>query len=222
MPRSSEQTHARIVNAAHVMFWRNGFVRASLDDIADEACVTKRTLYQHFRSKDDLMAEVLLRASELSMQRLRRYFDQDYDTPAAFVDAMFGELARWAASPRWMGAGFTRVAIELADLPGHPARTIARRHKQMLEIRFAAVLEKAHIPSASERACEIALLWEGAMTLTLIHADRRYIQVAASAAKRLLQSLEMQSTQFSPGHQPGAEPGGAGGSGVRCTKVSVR
>ena len=45
MPRSSEQTHARIVNAAHVMFWRNGFVRASLDDIADEACVTKRTLY---------------------------------------------------------------------------------------------------------------------------------------------------------------------------------
>ena len=48
------------------------------------------------------------------------------------------------------------------------------------------------------------------------------VEVAASAAKRLLQSLEKNSALPAPGHQPGAEPGGAGGSGVRCTKVSVR
>ena len=211
MPRSPQQTQARIVDAAHVMFWRNGFVRASLDDIAEEAHVTKRTLYQHFRSKDDLMAAVLLQASELSMQRLRRYFDQSYDTPAAFLDALFGDLAHWAAKPRWVGAGFTRVAIELADLPGHPARAVARRHKQTIEASFVAVLDKAGIPAAVERAREIMLLWEGAMTLTLIHADRSYIVAAAIAAKRLVNG----SDPLPCGPYPGAAPGGEGGSGVR-------
>jgi hypothetical protein len=33
--------------------------------------------------------------------------------------------------------GFTRLVIELADLPGHPARLIARRHKAMLETQLA-------------------------------------------------------------------------------------
>jgi len=188
MPRSSQQTHARIVDAAHMMFWRNGFVRASLDDIADQAHVTKRTLYQHFRSKDDLMAAVLLQASELSMQRLRRYFAQPYETPTAFFDAIFRDLAQWAARPHWTGAGFTRVAIELADLPGHPARAVARRHKQTVESSFVVLLEQAGIPSATERAREIMLLWEGAMTLTLIHADHGYIRAAAEAAKRLLEN----------------------------------
>src|SRR5262245_3137000 len=108
MPRSSEDTRMRIVGAAHGAFWRHGFVRASLEEIAEEASVTKRTLYQHFRSKDDLMAAVLLQASELSLLRLQRYFDQPLDTPSAIVESLFGELAAWAAKPRWSGAGFTR------------------------------------------------------------------------------------------------------------------
>jgi hypothetical protein len=37
-------------------------------------------------------------------------------------------LSGWASStPRWSGSGFTRLVVELADLPGHPARAIARR-----------------------------------------------------------------------------------------------
>lgn len=188
MPRSSEVTYQRIVAAAHGMFWRQGFVRTSLDDIADEAKVTKRTLYQHFRSKDDLMAAVLLQASELSIEKLRRYFEQPYDSPVEFLGSLFSELARWAAKPRWMGTGFTRVAIELADLPGHPARVVARRHKETVESLFVEILEAAGLPSPKDRAREIMLLWEGGMTLTLIHADRRYILAAAEAARRLLET----------------------------------
>jgi AcrR family transcriptional regulator len=170
------------------MFWRRGFVRASLDDIADEAKVTKRTLYQHFRSKDDLMAAVLLQASELSIEKLRRYFEQPHDSPVEFLDALFKDLAQWAARPRWMGAGFTRVAIELADLPGHPARIVARRHKQTMEGLFVEILDDARLPSPEDRAREIMLLWEGAMTLTLIHGDHRYIPAAAVAARRLVET----------------------------------
>ncbi len=45
------------------------------------------------------------------------------------IDGLFSELAVWADKPLWAGSGLTRLVIELADLPGHPARLIARRHK---------------------------------------------------------------------------------------------
>ena len=78
------------------------------------------------------------------------------------------------------------MAIELADLPGHPARTIARRHKAAVEDWFEGLMAKAGIAEPRERAREIVMLLEGAAVKILIHGDRSYAATAASAAKRLV------------------------------------
>jgi AcrR family transcriptional regulator len=184
MARSAAETRLRILDAAYGLFWRQGFVRVSMDQIAERADVTKRTLYQRFRSKDDLIAAALAHSSELALQRL-----EQFRLPAnrdAMIDSCFGQIADWAAKPRWSGAGFTRVAVELADLRGHPARTIARRHKAAVEAWFATRLAAAKVSSPRERAREIVLLMEGAMMLMLIHGDHGYAEAAARAAKRLV------------------------------------
>jgi AcrR family transcriptional regulator len=186
--RSAIETRQRIIDAAYGLFWRQGFVRASVDDVAQRAKLTKRTLYQHFRSKDDLMAAVLAHSSDLAFQRLQRISGRLPQDRNAMIDAVFAQLAEWAATPRWSGAGFTRVVSELADLPGHPAREIARRHKKAIELWFVELLEKAGVASPAERGREIALLMEGAISLILIHGDSRYADVAARAAKRLVNS----------------------------------
>jgi hypothetical protein len=93
----------------------------------------------------------------------------------------------WASkTPRWSGSGFTRLVVELADLPGHPARAIARRAKATTESWLTGLLEAARVPLPQERACELMLLMEGAMALMLIHGNRSYIEAAARAAKRLV------------------------------------
>ena len=102
------------------------------------------------------------------------------------IDAVFAEVAEWASKPRWSGAGFTRVVSELADLPGHPARAIARQHKAAIEVWFAELLAQAGVREPAARGREIALLMEGALSLMLIHGDRTYAEVAAQAAKRLV------------------------------------
>ena len=102
-----------------------------------------------------------------------------------FFDSLFHDLAKWAATPRYSGAGFTRVAMELADLPGHPARAVARQHKAAIERLLAEALAKAGVEASAERAREVALLMEGAMVLMLLHGDRAYAMAAATAAKRL-------------------------------------
>jgi AcrR family transcriptional regulator len=155
-----------------------------MDDIAARANITKRAMYQHFRSKDDLIAAALAQSSELAMQRLKK-FQRPADA-AKLIDTFFGDLAKWAATPRWSGGGFTRAVVELADLRGHPARAIARKHKAAVEMWLADSLTAARVSSAQDRAREIMLLMEGAMVLMLIHGDRDFVDAAAKAAKALM------------------------------------
>jgi AcrR family transcriptional regulator len=188
MRKKSELTRRRIVEAAYFLFYRKGFTRVSMDEIAARARVTKRTLYVYFRSKDDLLASTLLHYSELDRKRLQVIADRLPSEPDQMLDSFFGQLLDWASKPRWSGSGFTRLVVELADLPGHPARAIARRAKAVTEAWLAELLAKGRISRPSERAREVMLLMEGAMTLMLIHGDRRYGEVALRAAKRMIRS----------------------------------
>jgi AcrR family transcriptional regulator len=186
MPRSGARTRQRILDAAYKLFRRKGYTRVSMDEIAAATAVTKRTLYYHFDSKDSLLAAMLEAQHRLALEAFKTFGDRLSGSPEAIIDAMFKDLAAWSARPRWSGSGFTRLVVELADLPGHPARAIARRHKAMLEGHLADVLTSAGVVSPRERAREIWLLLEGAMALILVHGDRRYAEAAAQAARRLI------------------------------------
>lgn len=183
----ADRTRQRILDAAYKSFWRSGFTRTSIDSIAERANLTKRTLYSYFRSKDDLLAAVLFRYGELAEARLRRIGNQVPSDRNGMIKSFFGQLAGWAsATPRWTGSGFTRLVVELADLPGHPARAIARRHKATLEAWLSDRLKTARVTRSRERARELMLLMEGSMALMLIHEDQNYIFAAERAAKRLM------------------------------------
>lgn len=187
MRKKSDQTRRRITAAAYESFWRAGFMRTSVDGIAERAGVTKRTLYSHFRSKDDLLAAVLLRYNELALERLQRIGERMPADRDGLIDSFFSQLGRWASTtPRWSGSGFTRLAVELGDLPGHPARAIARRAKATTEAWLAGLLAGAGVPRSRARAREVMLLMEGAMALVLIHGDRTYIDAAARVARQLV------------------------------------
>lgn len=175
-----------MLDAAYKLFRRRGYTRVSIDEIAAAAKVTKKTLYYHFESKDALLAAVLETQSELALAAFRTFGDKLSGSPAAIADALFADLRVWSDTPRWAGSGFTRLVIELADLPGHPARRIARRHKAALESHFAELLAKAGAVAPKETAREIWLLSEGAISLILVHGDRGYAAAAATAARKLL------------------------------------
>ncbi|MEQ8710173.1 MAG: TetR/AcrR family transcriptional regulator [Rhodospirillales bacterium] len=57
----SEQKHQDIVAAAHDIFLKKGFSAAGMDEIAEAAGVSKRTVYSHFGSKEDMFVALLER-----------------------------------------------------------------------------------------------------------------------------------------------------------------
>lgn len=186
MPRSSEVTRKQILDAAYRLFRRQGYTRVSIDEIMRLAKLTKKTFYYHFKSKDALLASVLETQSELALAAFRTLALKLDGSPTAIVDTLFAELKVWADKPRWAGSGFTRLVIELADLPGHPARKIAHRHKSEVERHFTELLADAGAPSPKETAREIWLLSEGAISMILVHGDSSYAAAAAKAARKLL------------------------------------
>jgi hypothetical protein len=84
--------------------------------------------------------------------------------------------------PRWEGAGFTRLVMELADLPGHPARAVAREDKATVETWIASELAARNVPNATAKAGQLQLILEGCFALLVIHGDAAYIRHAAAAA----------------------------------------
>jgi AcrR family transcriptional regulator len=185
MSKQPADAKRRIIQAAYELFYKSGFARVSVDLIAEKAGFTKRTLYYHFKSKDHLLAEVIQFHHILAMERVREWSDRLTGELDAFLDSLFSQLSDWAAKPRWAGTGFTRVVMELADLPGHPARSIASRHKLAIETWLATEFAAKGVVEPDQFARQIVLLLEGSTTLMLIHRNRRYANAAADAAKAL-------------------------------------
>ncbi len=184
MRRTAEVTREKILGSAYTLFFRRGYSRVGVEDIAKAAGITKRTLYSHFDSKDALIGAVLQRQHEHAQAAIERWAQTLAGPLPAAIDRLFAEMANWAAMPRWAGAGFTRIAMELADLRGHPARLIARKHKEAVESRLASAL------GSPETAAQLMLLLEGAMVMLVISGDRRYAEAAAAAAKRLVAKVK--------------------------------
>jgi hypothetical protein len=115
------------------------------------------------------------------------------------IAKMFDDLSSWSSRPRWAGSGFSRVAMELADLPGHPARAIASRHKSLIEARLAEVFARGKIASPEVRAREIWLLSEGAMMCMVLHGNPNYVETAKRAALQLMgQPKKKATTEVGP------------------------
>ncbi|MEM8744471.1 MAG: TetR/AcrR family transcriptional regulator [Pseudomonadota bacterium] len=188
MPRDSTQTRKRIVDAAIALFYSEGIRRVSVDAVAEKAGVTKRTLYYHFRSKDDLVAAYLEARDQPNLSLMARWFDEaDGETPDK-IEAIFLNIAKSARHPKWKGCGFLRTAAELASTPGHPAVKVGAAHKRKFEDWVAEQLGRDGIADAPLLARQIVLLLDGAFSIMLIHRDPSYIEDAGRAAAGLVNS----------------------------------
>ncbi len=156
MPRTAIPARTRIIEAAYTLFYTQGYSQSGIDDIAAAAGLTKRTLYQHFDSKDALIAAVMEHDVALSMPRLSRWIEAVEVNLEAGIDARVSDLAAWAQMPGWMGSGFTRIVMELAG-PSTVIRCtkIARAHKKAIETRLARAI------GFPERAGELMIILEG-------------------------------------------------------------
>jgi AcrR family transcriptional regulator len=185
MPRNAIETQKRILTAAYRLFYKRGFARVSMDAVAEASGVTKRSVYYHFESKDALVAAVLQNQQSHALALVESWGNKPAVSPAKFLSNLFLELERWTTGAHWRGSGYTRLTMELADLPGHPARKAARQHKRAVEDWLAVKLSDLGALHPERLARETMLLIEGSLSLILIHGEAGYASAAAKVAEKL-------------------------------------
>jgi AcrR family transcriptional regulator len=182
MPRPADSTKARIVQAAARLFYEEGIRSVSVDAVAEKADVTKKTLYYHFRGKDDLVAAYLQSQDQPTLDLYARWFTETGGSAADKVRGLFTRFGEAASHPRWRGCGFLRTVAELASTPGHPAVKAGAAHKKRFEQWLADVLAEHGIEGRNELARHIVLLLDGAATVMLVHRDAAYVKAAGDLA----------------------------------------
>jgi len=190
MTRDSSETRRRLIAAADALFYRQGIRAVGVDAVAEAAGVTKRTLYYHFASKDDLIAAYLEARDLPTLGRYQQMIPEGKATAERRIRRIFEQLGKSAENPSWRGCSFLRAASEFANLPGHPARTIASRHKRRFEAWLEEVLAADGYGEAAALARQLMILIDGAIAQILIHREPSYALAAGDAAATLLKGAK--------------------------------
>ncbi|MCV3766890.1 TetR/AcrR family transcriptional regulator [Rhizobium sp. TRM95796] len=181
-------TRGKIVAAANRLFYREGIRAVSVDAVAAEAGITKKSLYYHFKSKDDLVAAYLHYRDQPSLGAFQKRFEASKGALPERIAGLFDHLAVAAADPKWKGCGFLRTSVELANLPGHPAIVSGAAHKKRLEAWLQSVFDDAGLADAEALARQIRLLIDGCFAVVMLHRDPGYMREAGEAARCLVKA----------------------------------
>src|SRR6266487_3435721 len=103
----------RIIAAASDLFYRHGIRAVGVEAIAEAAGTNKMTLYRHFASKDELVAEYLRCLAEKANASWEKLAAPHPSDPRAQLRAWLEEMADHVGSGNERGCPLANAAVEL-------------------------------------------------------------------------------------------------------------
>jgi AcrR family transcriptional regulator len=152
---------ARLLAAASELFYRHGIRAIGVEAIAEAAGTNKMTLYRHFPSKDELVAECLRQFAREGAQRWARYEEAHPGDPRGQIRAWLAEVAAILADKNHRGCALANAAIELPD-ETHPARRVVEEFKLGQRNHLAQLCKSSGLKDPELLAEELYMLLEGA------------------------------------------------------------
>jgi AcrR family transcriptional regulator len=167
----------RILETADRLFYLQGIRAIGVDTIAAEIGISKRTLYNHFPSKDTLISAYLARRFVQPSPSDKPPLDQILGT--------FDRLERGFATKGFRGCPFVNAVAELGA-EDQSVKKIAIAFKESRRLWFRDLLLQLDVPDAEGLATQLALLVDGAIAQDLVRNDPSMARAAKQAAKVLL------------------------------------
>ncbi|WP_405632452.1 TetR/AcrR family transcriptional regulator [Pseudoalteromonas sp. Ld20] len=155
-----KRTH--IINTALTAFYQKGIHAVGINEILKESGVAKKTLYNHFVSKDELICACL----EARNKRFNHWLNdrlKNCDTPFEIASALFGSLSIWIDNKAielgdFNGCFFINTAAEFPH-SDHPIAILCSAHKKaVLQLLFDKLSQTTQLKSKSEKAKQLAQL----------------------------------------------------------------
>jgi len=191
-PMRRRPARERLLTAAARRFYADGVAATGIDTITTEAGVAKKSLYNNFSSKADLVRAYLEARHEEWRGLYRARLEQAQD-PCGGVLAVFDAYADHAAfayEHGFRGCGLLNAAAELPT--GDERRAVVRRYKEEVEALIAGHLQELlpeHPDHARATAEHLAFLLEGAAARAGLEGEDSRLRHARAMAADLLDRL---------------------------------
>lgn len=178
----------RILAAASELFYREGVHTVGIDRIIAESGVAKMSLYNHFKSKDALIAAWL----DEQHQGWREWFQDAIARHAAASGespllALFDALKEWHEKPNFRGCAFINSAVELVDAE-RPGYQITLAHQQAVADYTLTLVKDANLPNPEDLAKQLLILMQGATVVAMMHGCPNAAGQAKAAAAVLIEA----------------------------------
>ncbi|WP_327347980.1 TetR/AcrR family transcriptional regulator [Streptomyces europaeiscabiei] len=159
----------RLLEAAATLTYRDG-VGIGVEALCKAAGVSKRSMYQLFESKDELLAASLKERAAAFVASLLPPAD-DGRSPRERILHVFAQVESQAGTPEFRGCRYLAVQIELKDQT-HPASRVAHQIKANLTAFFRAEAEQGGASDPDLLARQLILVFDGASARAGIQADK--------------------------------------------------
>jgi AcrR family transcriptional regulator len=180
MSRSEKpDMNARILQTADRLFYLQGIRAVGVDTIAAETGISKRTLYNHFPSKDALIAAYL--------SRRFKHPASSEGPPAEQILGTFDLLERRFASKNFRGCPFVNAVAELGA-ENKAVKNIAIAFKESRRLWFRDLLMQLKVANPDHLATQLTLLVDGSIAQDLVRDDPSMARAAKDAARVLLEN----------------------------------
>ncbi|WP_433916309.1 TetR/AcrR family transcriptional regulator [Streptomyces sp. NBC_01744] len=180
-------TRERLLDAAAALFYREG-VNIGIEALCRAAGVSKRSMYQLFTSKDDVLAASLDRAGSLYLSRLLPAPETDLP-PRDRIMHVFKHLESLSESPNYLGCPFLATAFELKNSE-HPASVVARRYKDALTDFFREEASRGGAHDCDPLAHQLTVVFDGSSARAVAQAQSLG-GLATATATALLDAARM-------------------------------
>lgn len=165
---AKSSSRERLLEAAARLTYRDG-VGIGVDALCKAAGVSKRSMYQLFETKDELLAASLEERAAAFTAGLLPAADDDR-SPRERILHVFEQVELQAGAPEFRGCRYLAVQIELKD-QSHPASQVAHRIKGNLTGFFRAQAAEGGAADPDLLARQLSLVFDGASARAGIGAD---------------------------------------------------
>jgi AcrR family transcriptional regulator len=169
----------RILQTADRLFYLQGIRAIGVDTIAAEIGISKRTLYNHFPSKDALISAYLERRFVQP-----RASDK---SPLEQILATFDSLERRFSSKDFRGCPFVNAVAEMGP-KDRAVKKIAIAFKESRRLWFRDLLLELGVADPEGLATQLTLLVDGSIAQDLVRDDPAMARAAKLAATALLRN----------------------------------
>lgn len=184
----SSPVKQKIIETASHLFYQKGYNLTGINEIIREASIAKATLYNHFKSKEDICL-AYLHFKDATLQQELKAFTSKAAGGKERVLALFDFLKFFFTSKDFNGCWCLNTISEIPR-ENEKIRTVIQDQKKNL-IRFIEQLVVENIPNKSTKeqqqiAKELYLLYESALSESHLHQDAWPIESARNLCAAII------------------------------------